>query len=149
MRRMRTFCQLAAVMAMILPLRGVVGAESSRQASAAAPQYSEQGRALVNQYCLTCHNDKAKTGGLSLQGVDIANPAAHPEIWEKVIRKLRAGAMPPLGMPRPDRPAYDSLAAWLESMLDRAAAANLRPGRKLIHRLNRVEYGNTVHDLLG
>jgi mono/diheme cytochrome c family protein len=149
MRIIRTACQLTIILTLILPLRGVVQGGASQQPPAAAAQAIEQGRALINQYCVTCHSDKVKTGGLTLQSVDLANPAAHPEIWEKVIRKLRAAAMPPLNMPRPDRPAYDGLATYLETSLDQAAAANPRPGRKLIHRLNRVEYGNAVHDLLG
>jgi mono/diheme cytochrome c family protein len=148
MKSIRTVCQLAIVLMLILPLHGVVQGTSAQQPAGAAAQSVEQGKALIAQYCQTCHNDRAKTGGLSLQSVDLANPVAHPEIWEKVIRKLRAGAMPPLGQPRPDRAAYDRLAGWLEETLDRAAAGNPRPGRKLIHRLNRVEYGYAVHDLL-
>ena len=69
-------------------------------------------------------------------------------VWEKVLTRLRAGAMPPAGMPRPDQPTTDSLVAWLESELDGAAAANLNPGRPIIHRLNRVEYTNAFRDLL-
>ncbi|HTR39164.1 MAG TPA: DUF1592 domain-containing protein [Bryobacteraceae bacterium] len=105
-------------------------------------------RALINQYCVVCHNQKAKTAGLMLDRLDINNVADHAETWEKVVRKLRVGAMPPQGMPRPDRATMDSLASWLENSLDRAAAAHENPGRPVLHRLNRTEYGNAIRDLL-
>jgi Protein of unknown function (DUF1592)/Protein of unknown function (DUF1588)/Protein of unknown function (DUF1587)/Protein of unknown function (DUF1585)/Protein of unknown function (DUF1595)/Planctomycete cytochrome C len=105
-------------------------------------------RALLNQYCVTCHNQRLKTAGLSLDTTDLANVPAHAEIWEKVIRKLRSGTMPPAGRPRPDASAYDSLASFLETTLNRAEAANPDPGGPLLHRLNRAEYANAVRDLL-
>jgi len=83
-----------------------------------------------------------------LDRLDINNVADHAETWEKVVRKLRVGAMPPQGMPRPDRATMDSLAGWLENSLDRAAAAHENPGRPVLHRLNRTEYGNAIRDLL-
>jgi cytochrome c551/c552 len=104
--------------------------------------------ALVQKYCVTCHNDKVRTGGLSLQSVDLGAPK-DAETWEKVIRKVRVGAMPPLGMPRPDAAALDGLASFLETSVDRAAAQNPNPGRASMHRLNRAEYANAIHDLLG
>jgi hypothetical protein len=103
-------------------------------------------RALLDRYCVTCHNEKAKTGGLTLQKLDPAQPGDQAETWEKVVRKVRAGMMPPSGMPRPDRAALDSFAAKLEAGLDRAARPN--PGTSGLHRLNRTEYANAVHDLL-
>jgi cytochrome c551/c552 len=103
---------------------------------------------LLNKYCVACHNDKARTGGLSLQGADLAAVPAHAETWEKVIRKLRTGSMPPLGMPKPDRAELDGLASYLETSLDRAAAQNPNPGRATMHRLNRAEYANAIRDLL-
>jgi hypothetical protein len=105
-------------------------------------------RALINQYCVTCHNEKAKTAGLMLDKLDIDNVGAHAETWEKVVRKLRVGAMPPQGMPRPARATMDSLAASIEGSLDRAAAAAPNPGRPVLHRLNRTEYANAIRDLL-
>ncbi len=108
----------------------------------------ERQKALLNQYCVTCHNDKLRTGGLSLQTADLTAVPQAAEIWEKVIRKLRVGAMPPQGMPRPEAPALDDLASYLESVIDRAYAANPNPGRSSMHRLNRAEYGNAIHDLL-
>ncbi|HYL39180.1 MAG TPA: DUF1592 domain-containing protein [Bryobacteraceae bacterium] len=112
--------------------------------SAVSPQ-----RALLNKYCVSCHNQKAMTAGLALDQLDPANVASHAEVWEKVVQKLRTGAMPPAGLPRPDKPVYASLTTWLESALDRAAAAKPNPGRVPAHRLNRNEYTNAVRDLLG
>ncbi|MEP7308547.1 MAG: DUF1592 domain-containing protein [Acidobacteriota bacterium] len=105
-------------------------------------------RASLNKYCVSCHNPRLKTGGLSLEAMDFENVARGAEVWEKVVRKVRSGAMPPQGVSRPDRLTADSMVAWLEAMLDRAAAAAPSPGRPLVHRLNRVEYANAVRDLL-
>ena len=96
-------------------------------------------------YCETCHNDRLKTAGLSLQGLSIDGNA---ETWEKVIRKVRAGMMPPAGAKRPDRAALDAFAGSIEAAIDRAAAANPNPGRAPLHRMNRVEYENAIRDLL-
>ena len=105
-------------------------------------------QAVLDKYCVSCHSQRLRTGGLALEGIDTANPAAHPEVWERVIAKLRAKAMPPAGMPRPDVETYDSIAASLETAIDRAWAANPNPGRiGAVHRLNRVEYNNAIHDL--
>jgi hypothetical protein len=105
-------------------------------------------RALVTQYCVTCHNDRAKTGGFSLEGVDADRPAANPEVWEKVSRKLRAGLMPPMEAPRPERAVLESFRRTLESSLDAAAQAKPNPGATPLHRMNRSEYANAVRDLL-
>ncbi len=105
-------------------------------------------RALVDKYCVTCHSDKLKTGGLSLQSADLTNIPAGAETWEKVIHKVKLGAMPPQGMPRPDPATLDHFATWLETSIDRAAAANPNPGRATLHRLNRTEYADSVRDLL-
>ena len=80
--------------------------------------------------------------------MDLAQVANAPDIWEKVIRKVRVGMMPPQGLPRPDEATRDGLVAWLQTTLDRAAAAHPNPGRPPVHRLNRTEYGNAIHDLL-
>src|ERR1700729_1310161 len=101
-------------------------------------------RAVLDKYCVTCHSEKARTGGLSLQNLDLANVPQSAETWEKVIRKLRVGAMPPQGMPRPDRARMDSLAATIETSLDRAAAAAPNPGQPVLHRLNRTEYAHAI-----
>ena len=105
--------------------------------------------ATINKYCVTCHNDRLKTGGLTLAGADFARVPANAETWEKVVRKLRTGAMPPAGAPRPDQPTYDAVASFLETELDRAAAAKPNPGTlALVHRLSRTEYQNAIRDLL-
>jgi len=109
--------------------------------------------ALVNQYCVTCHNQKLKTANLLLDRADSRNVANSAETWEKVIVKLRSRAMPPSGMPHPDNATYDSVASWLESGLDRASidskGAPVNPGRTAtLHRLNRAEYANAVRDLV-
>jgi mono/diheme cytochrome c family protein len=104
---------------------------------------------LVNQYCVTCHNQKLKTANLMLDRADANNVANSAEAWEKVVVKLRSRAMPPPGMLHPDNATYDSVAGWLESELDRASAAHVNPGRTAsLHRLNRAEYANAVRDLV-
>jgi len=105
-------------------------------------------RSAVDKYCVTCHNQRLKTGGLTLDTPDLANVAAHPDVWEKVIRKVEAGMMPPAGVPRPDAATRKALVANLEGVLDRAAKASPIPGRPLVHRLNRAEYANAIRDLL-
>ena len=105
-------------------------------------------RALLNQYCVTCHNEKLKTAGLLLDNADPANVSLDAETWEKVVRKVKAGMMPPSGMPRPDRAALDAFTLKLEAGLDRAAAAKPNPGATGLHRLNRTEYANAIRDLL-
>ncbi|MCY3843909.1 MAG: DUF1592 domain-containing protein [Acidobacteria bacterium] len=106
-------------------------------------------RALLDRYCVTCHNERLRTAGLTLDTMDVGVVADRPEVWEKVVRKLRTGLMPPAGRPRPEPHAYDDLASWLETRLDRAAAADPDPGRSdVLHRLNRTEYTNAIRDLL-
>ena len=106
-------------------------------------------RALLDKYCVTCHNDRVKTANLSLQGADLTHVADHAELWEKVIRKMRAGVMPPPDMPRPSQLEYEGLRDWLEGEIDRVAATRTSPGSVVLHRLNRTEYANAVRDLLG
>ena len=107
-----------------------------------------QYRALLNRYCVTCHSERLRTAELTLEKIDVAKVSEDAEVWEKVIRKLRTSAMPPSGLPRPDPTDYDSFATYLETELDRAAAANPNPGRPSIQRLNRTEYANAIRDLL-
>jgi hypothetical protein len=106
-------------------------------------------RQTLADYCVSCHNDRLRTGDFSLERADLGAVAAHPEIWEKVIRKLRLGVMPPQGARRPEPAVLDALAVSLEAELDAAAAARPNPGRPVLHRLNRAEYANAVRDLLG
>jgi len=106
-------------------------------------------RELVTKYCVTCHNERLKTGNLLLDKADdrIGNAS---DTWEKVVVQLRGRSMPPVNMPRADDATYDAVATWLETELDRAAAARPNPGRPAgLHRLNRTEYANAVRDLLG
>jgi hypothetical protein len=104
---------------------------------------------LVDDYCLSCHDEDKKRGGLALDAMLDQEPSRHPDVWEKVIRKLRARQMPPVGKERPDDPTYDAVVASLEAALDRAAAANPNPGRTAaIRRLTRTEYRNAIRDLL-
>jgi mono/diheme cytochrome c family protein len=107
-------------------------------------------RQLVSQYCVSCHNEKLKTGGLVLDRADAEHPANSAETWEKVIVKLRSRAMPPPGIQRrPDNAEYERVASWLESEIDRVALAHANPGRSAsLHRLNRAEYANAVRDLV-
>jgi hypothetical protein len=105
-------------------------------------------RAVLDEYCVTCHNQQAKTAGLMLDTLDVARLSEHANEWEKVIRKVRVGMMPPQGSPRPDPETQRALVAWLQTSLDRAAAAKPDPGRPLVHRLNRSEYANAIRDVL-
>jgi hypothetical protein len=101
------------------------------------------------QYCIGCHNDRLKTAGLVIDPAEAARAGANPALWEKVVRKLRSGTMPPAGTRRPDQAAYDTTAAALEASLDAAAAAHANPGvLPLLHRLSRTEYQHAIRDLL-
>ena len=106
-------------------------------------------RALLDRYCVACHNDRLRTADLALDRHDVTRVADAPAVWETVVRKLRAGAMPPPDRARPDAATYARFVTWLEDELDRAAAANPNPGRtEAFHRLNRTEYHHAVRDLL-
>ncbi len=116
-------------------------------ATLSAQQVAAQ-RAVLDKYCVTCHDNEQQTGGITLQNADLTNLPSHAETWEKVIRKLRVGQMPPAGMPRPDKATINGLASYLETSLDQAYAVKPNPGRAVMHRLNRAEYANAIHDLL-
>jgi hypothetical protein len=105
-------------------------------------------RAVLDKYCVTCHSDRLRTAGLTLQTLDVARPADAAEIWEKVVGKLRSGTMPPDGMPRPAPAAAAALTTHLEDALDRAGALRPNPGRPALRRLTRTEYRNAIRDLL-
>ena len=126
---------------------GLFAASGAILSAQQAPQSAAQ-KAVLDKYCVTCHSSKLRTGGLSLQDANVSNVPAGAETWEKVIRKLRVGAMPPQGMPRPDKTTADGLATYLETALDQAYAAKPNPGRAVMHRLNRAEYANAIRDLL-
>jgi cytochrome c5 len=137
----------SAALVFVLAL-GFAGARGSAQAPVATPAVASPQAAVLTTYCVTCHNDRARTADLSLEHADLANAQNAAELWEKVIRKVRAGMMPPAGMPRPDPATLDGFVTSLETSIDRAAAASPRPGRTALHRLNRAEYANAIRDLL-
>ena len=154
--RLLGLCQSSAPWVRCVLLSGLVvgtvglasmstGRVSARQNSASPVPAT---RELLDQYCVGCHNERLRTADLSLEGVDAAHPEADPELWERVIAKLRARSMPPPRRPRPEAAVYDAVAGRLESALDEAWAADPNPGRgSAVHRLNRTEYSNAVRDL--
>ncbi len=118
------------------------------QPPAGSPAEAASARAVLDRYCVACHNARTLTAGLALDAVDPARVADHAEVWEKVLRKLRTRTMPPAPRPRPDAESYAALVAYFETALDRAAEAAPDPGRPALQRLNRAEYVNAVRDLL-
>ena len=125
--------------------------QSSAPAYAQAAQAGDAvaaNKATVQKYCASCHNEKVKSGGLALTTLDLARAAEHADEWEQVIRKVRTGAMPPAGRPRPDKATAENLVTYLETELDKAALAQPNPGRPALARLNRAEYRNAIRDLL-
>ena len=143
------------VAAVLLASTAVVVAQTPAPVSLVASHTAEvelpavPTRALFDQYCVTCHNERLRQGDLSLADVDPAQPAADAPTLERVIRKLRAGLMPPASRPRPDDTTLAAFVDGLEREIDRVAAADPNPGRPVLHRLNRTEYANVVRDLLG
>ena len=118
------------------------------QSSTASSGSASNHKAVLDRYCVTCHNERMQTGNLALDTLNINRVGDHAELWEKVLRKLQTQSMPPPRRPRPDTSTYDEFAAWLVAELDHASTINLNPGRPTIHRLNRLEYGNAIRDLL-
>ena len=141
-----SFCVLAGWIAVSVPGGASLHASPGQQ----PPETSARSdRALLERYCVGCHRGSRAAAGLALDTLDVANVSADADVWEKVIRKLRLGAMPPPGRPRPEPAAYDVLAGYLETSLDRAAAESPDPGRTAaVHRLNQLEYRNAIRDLL-
>ena len=117
-------------------------------AVADAPASAASVRATLDTYCVTCHNERLKTGNLALDQVDMAHAADSAEVLEKVLQKLRTGSMPPAASRRPDAATYESTIRWIEATLDAAPAATANPGRAPLRRLNRTEYANAIRDLL-
>jgi mono/diheme cytochrome c family protein len=123
--------------------------ESSPAPIPARQTSADSQRALIDQYCVVCHNQALKTGGLELDAIDVGNVHANPVVWESVLRKFRANAMPPTGMPRPDAAAMQNLVAYIEDGLDDMAIADPNPGRTAaFSRLNRTQYQNSIRDML-
>ena len=148
MRPVRTIAASISIgIACLVTLCGVILTPEAHQAK--SPKSAPAHLALVDEYCLSCHDEGQRTAKLALDTIGAQDVARHPDVWEKVVRKLRARHMPPIGEPRPDDPEYDAVVASLEERLDRAAAANPNPGRTAtIRRLTRTEYRNAVRDLL-
>ena len=113
----------------------------------AAPRVSAH-RDVIATYCTSCHNQRLRTAGLTLDSINVDDVAGSAEIWEKVVRKVRGGLMPPAGARQPDAPTRDAFVTSIEAELDRAWAAHPNPGRPLLRRLNRAEYANAVRDLV-
>jgi mono/diheme cytochrome c family protein len=137
--------------ALIIPIVVLTsaGAYAQQHPAAAAPTGGEPAqRALLDKYCVTCHNQKLNTAGVVLDRADVTRPGESPAIWERVLRKVRMGQMPPPGMPRLPAPESAALVKYLETSLDQAALAHPNPGRTSAHRLNRAEYSNAIRDLL-
>jgi mono/diheme cytochrome c family protein len=153
LRRTLTLCAcLAWIAAMHIggSQQSVVGRVLLLRPANLSAQAESPARALVSKYCVTCHNERLKTANLLLDKADADQIANSADTWERVVVQLRGRSMPPANMPRPDNATYDSVATWLETELDRAAASRPNPGRPAsLHRLNRTEYANAVRDLLG
>ena len=151
---MRCLWMLAGIsMVVVTAASGPARAAGPQQASAATPSPDAAVHAaLLDQYCITCHNQRLSDRGtvpIELETADLGDVPGEAALWEKVIRKLRTGSMPPAGRPRPDPAAAGAFASWLEAAIDRAAAAHPNPGRtEPLHRLNRTEYQNAIRDLL-
>ena len=125
---------------------GCVGIGGSQTRPGSTPPPHD---AVIKRYCIGCHNSKIKQSELSLENLQVHNAGSNPQVWEKVVRKLRGRYMPPAGLPRPDEKTYQALVSTLESSLDTAAAAKPNPGRTdTFRRLNRTEYQNAIRDLL-
>jgi mono/diheme cytochrome c family protein len=142
--------KILLIAGLVVPLSVVVlygqTAASQAGARAKAPDVSSQ-RELLDEYCVVCHNSRAKTANLELDKLDLEHLDKHAEKAELVVKRLRAGLMPPSGMPRPDVATINNLASWFEKELDRAGATHRPPPG--IHRLNRTEYTNAIRDVLG
>jgi mono/diheme cytochrome c family protein len=145
---MKTTIFAAALGLFVAGLAHVETSQRDTTAGTAVPAASAADQAVVDRYCVTCHNARVRTAGLALDALRLADAARDAQTWEKVVRKLRTGMMPPSGAPRPDRAALDRLASAVEGHIDRAAAAAPNPGAPGLHRMNRTEYGNAVRDLL-
>ena len=136
-----------AVMSIAGSYQGAIGAQQQGTKPSPAPVASHS--VFINQYCVSCHNDRTKIAGLALNTLNLDSVGENVEVWEKVVWKLSARAMPPVGRPRPDEATYAAFVSELETSLDRVAMANPKPGRaEAFHRLNRTEYKNAIRDLL-
>jgi mono/diheme cytochrome c family protein len=144
----RFVAPVAGSLTLMMAATGLLGA-GPKQAPVSTSVPLSPERALLNRYCAGCHNPRVKSGNFALDGLDASRVGDNPEAWEKVVRKLRGGVMPPARQPRPDEAAYAKLLSTLQERLDQVAGAQANPGRtETVHRLNRLEYENAVRDLL-
>ena len=141
----KTSITLIAVISLVA-IFSIAPATTARQTAPAAAADAQL--ATIKTYCTGCHNDRAKTGGVSFDGITAESVAQHPELFEKAVRKLRGRVMPPPGAKQPEGAAVDSLVSWLETSLDKAEGQTHIPDQIVLHRLNRKEYANAVRDLL-
>jgi hypothetical protein len=138
----------AAIVFAVAVAPALTGSEQSAAQTAVAARVPSNNDAFLKQYCIGCHNTRLKSGNLALDGLDPSAVEGHAEVWEKVVRKLRTGMMPPASAPKPTAAARETFTVSLESALDRVATRKLDPGVPALHRLNRAEYANVVRDLL-
>ena len=148
MRNRPTVAIVLAGVALVASLTRVYTEPQVAAAPAAQSADAQKHLATINQYCVACHNDRAKTGGVSFQGITPESVSQHADVFEKAVRKLRGRVMPPPGSRQPDAAAADALIAWLETSLDRIDDKSHVPDKVVLHRLNRKEYANAVRDLL-
>jgi hypothetical protein len=141
---MRKTLQCASILFLVAATPTLTSSQQPEQRTAAVPAAD----AFLKQYCVSCHNARVRSGGLALEGLDPVKVDGHAEVWEKVVRKLRTGMMPPDGAPRPSVAVRATFTASIESALDRVAVRQPDPGAPALHRLNRTEYANVVRDLL-
>ena len=142
-------CSAAGLVTLLLSAASVRAIGPQQQSTPASSSVSSEAALVIQEYCVRCHNERALTGGLALDTTNVENVGEHVEVWEKAVRKLRARAMPPAGMPRPDESGYTTLLSYLTAELDALAAATPHPGRTdTFRRLNRTEYQNAIRDLL-
>ena len=140
----------AGVSISVFGAHGATARFQQAAAVSAAPADPQEVREILDRYCVACHSEALSSGGLALDVLDVENPAENPQAWERAIRRLRTGTMPPGGVPRPDEAGYEAVATWLENEIDREWTASPNPGRVgAVHRLNRLEYNNAVRDLFG
>src|SRR5215469_12774068 len=145
---MKRLLFLAILLVLIASLK-ILQTDAMAQAPAvSAPSAPDRHRVMLNSYCVGCHNTRARTGGLALDGLDLRAAADDAQIWEKVLRKLRGHLMPPPGNPQPPQKEVDSFVDWMENSLD-SHAKGPKAGYVPIQRLNRTEYAATVKALVG
>jgi hypothetical protein len=132
------------------PMSAGVSAHASPQRTSTLqrPQPGARDRRIVQTYCAGCHNERSKAGGIAFDALDPTRVGRAADVWERVVRQVHGGTMPPAGSPRPDAAAAAAFVSSLEARLDDAGAASPDPGRPVAHRLNRAEYANTIRDLL-